>query len=83
MRLFLSTTHSDEDGPDPEEGKYGMIYGSRAELSELCDFFQDVKEELLRGRDKLHLHFRDYATNWDRKTDIDIEVNLKEMNEDQ
>ncbi|HAD98716.1 MAG TPA: hypothetical protein DCG19_14990 [Cryomorphaceae bacterium] len=75
MKLYLSQTHSDEDGPFAEEGKLGIIYSSRENLMELCNFFEKVKNELLH-LEHLHMHFRDSFEAWDPQTHIDIEVNI-------
>ena len=42
MKLYLSKTHSDEDGPYADEGKLGIIYSSKEDIIKLCDFFEKV-----------------------------------------
>lgn len=76
MKLYLSKTHSDEDGPYVDEGKMGIIYSSREDLLKLCDFFEKVRNEL-SGQENIHMHFRDSFENWNRENHIDIEVNVE------
>ena len=58
MKLYLSKTYSDEDGPMATEGKLAILYSSRENLEKLCDFFEKVREEL-NSKEKIHMHFRD------------------------
>jgi len=43
MKIYLSKTHSDEDGPFADEGKLAIIYSNKNDLIKLCDFFEKVK----------------------------------------
>lgn len=76
MKLYLSKTHSDEDGPFAEEGKLGIIYSKKEDLIKLCDFFEQVKRELKMG-ENIHLQFRDSFDDWNKKNHIDIEINVE------
>jgi hypothetical protein len=76
MKLYLSKSHSDEDGPYADEGKLGMIISNREDLIKLCDFFEKVKDELSK-QDNIHMHFRDSFEEWNRENHIDIEVNTE------
>jgi len=75
MKLYLSKTHSDEDGSYAEEGKLGILYGSKEDILGLCNYFEKVKEHILKN-DNCHMHFRDNFKNWDKNHHIDLEVNL-------
>jgi len=46
MKLYLSDTHSDEEGTILGEGKLGILFSSKEDLKKLCDFFESVKKEL-------------------------------------
>lgn len=75
MNLYLSKKHSDEDDDEPvSTGKLAMIYGTKQEILELCEFFTSV-EKHLNENDYSHLHFRDHLANWNGKVNVDIEVN--------
>lgn len=76
MKLYLSKTYSDENGPYADEGKQGIIYSSKEDLIKLCDFFEKVREEL-SDKKTIHMHFRDSFENWNRENHIDIEVNIE------
>ena len=76
MRLYLSKTHSDEDGPYADDGKLGILYSSKDDILKLCDFFDKVRDELSK-QENLHMHFRDSFDEWEREKHIDIEVNLE------
>ena len=76
MNLYLSNEHSDEDGDDPvSTGKLAMMYGSKTEILEVCEFFKAV-EQYLKENDFCHMHLRDFLKNWNRQM-IDIEVNVE------
>lgn len=77
MKLYLSTTHSDEDGPMAMTGKMAMIYGSHEELMQLCDFFDQVKMRLASTSEPLHMQFRDHLADWDWKQNVDIAITLE------
>lgn len=77
MNLYLSKTHSDEDHDLPvETGKLAMIFGSKTDILKLCDFFKSV-EMHLKENENCHMHFRDHPANWDRNSDVDIEINAE------
>lgn len=76
MKIYLSKTHSDEEGEIAEEGKLGIIYGKKEQLLKLCDFFKQV-EEHLKTNNNCHMHLRDSLENWNSKSDIDLEINLE------
>ena len=76
MKIYLSKTHSDEDGPFADEGKLGIIYSSKEDLIKLCDFFEKVKKEI-SDKDNIHMHFRDSFENWNGKNHIDLEINIE------
>lgn len=76
MKLYLSKTHSDEDGHFAEEGKLGMLYTSKEDLINLCDFFEKVKLQL-SNQGNIHMHFRDSFDNWSRENHIDFEINVE------
>ena len=76
MNLYLSKAHSDEDGPNTDEGKLAIIYSSKEELEKICVFFQNVKNHL-NSSDTCHMHLRDSFDGWDRVNHVDIEVNVK------
>lgn len=76
MKIYLSKTHSDQDGPFADEGKLGIIYSSKEDLEKLCDFFEKVKKEL-SVKENIHMHFRDSFENWNPKNHIDLEINIE------
>lgn len=75
MKLYLSKTHSDEDGPFAEEGKLGIIYSSKDVILKLCDFFEQVKNHLEKD-DNCHIYFRDSFAGWKKDEHIDLEINI-------
>jgi glycosylphosphatidylinositol transamidase (GPIT) subunit GPI8 len=77
MKLYLSKTHSDEEESFADEGKLGILYSSREDLIKLCDFFDNIRNELSK-QDNIHMHFRDSFDNWSRENHIDIEVNVEQ-----
>lgn len=77
MKIYLSKTHSDEDGSFAVEGKLGILYSKREDLIELCNFFEKVKDELSK-RKNIHMHFRDSFNEWNRENHIDIEINVED-----
>ena len=76
MKLYVSKSHSDEEGPYADSGKLGIIYSSKEDIIKLCDFFDKVRNEL-SDNENLHMHFRDSFDEWNREQHIDIEVNLE------
>ena len=76
MKLYLSKTHADEDGPFADEGKLGILYTSKEDLIELCNFFEKVKLELSCQKN-IHMHFRHSFDNWSRENHIDLEINVE------
>lgn len=76
MKLYLSKSHSDEDGPFANEGKLAIIYSSKEDLLKLCNFFEKVKNEL-SNQENIHMHFRDSFNSWNRENHIDIEINIE------
>jgi hypothetical protein len=77
MKLYLSKTHSDEDDDDlVTAGKLVMIYGTKQEVLELCDFFKSV-EKHLNQNEFCHMHLRDHLTDWNSKENVDIEINAE------
>lgn len=80
MKVYLSKTHSDEDGALADEGKLGIIYSSKDDLLKLCDFFEKVRNEISK-KDNIHMQFRDSFEEWDRVKHIDLEVNLENQKE--
>ena len=76
MKLYLSKTHADQDGPMAEEGRLGILYTSKENFLKMCDFFEEVKHQL-QDKDDIHMHFRDFHENWDGGQHIDLEVNIK------
>ena len=78
MNLYITKTHSDEEGPDAIEGKRAIIVSSKEDLLLMCDFFEDVKKDLLKY-DDIHLHFRDFFDSWDKDKYIDLEVNVRRV----
>lgn len=77
MKIYLSRTHSDEDGEFAEEGKMGKIYGNKEDILNLCSFFRKV-EKHLRANESCHMHFRDSFVIWNKMNHIDLEINLVE-----
>jgi hypothetical protein len=75
MKLYLSKSHSDDDGFFPEQGKSGIIFSSKADVIKLCDFFEKVKNHI-ENNDKCHMHFRDSFLEWEKEKHIDIEINV-------
>ncbi len=75
MKIYLSKTHSDEEGSFAEEGKLAIIYGSKQDILNLCSFFKQV-EKIIQEDDKCHLQFRDNYSNWNKQKHIDLEINL-------
>jgi len=71
MNLYFSNHHSDEEGHLPEKGKAAVFSGSKEELLEVCNFFEELKS-YLKKHENCHRHFRDYKDNWNPKKDIDI-----------
>jgi len=76
MKIHFSKSHSDEDGPFAEEGKLGIIHGTKDEILELCAFFKQV-ENHLSTNDNCHMQFRDNLENWNKSNHIDLEINVK------
>jgi len=76
MKIYLSKTHADEDGSFAEEGKLGIVYGSKEEILNLCNFFKKV-EKHIKNNDICHMHFRDNCPNWNKEEHVDLEINLK------
>ena len=76
MKLYLSKTHSDEDGPISDEGKLGIVYSSKDDIKKLCDFFQEVQNYISKN-DTCHMHFRDSFDDWDKDKHIDFEINIE------
>lgn len=77
MNLYFSKTYSDDDGALAEDAKLGMIYASKDELLEICEFFEQVKNHI-SNNDICHMHFRDYYDDWVKNKHFDLEVNLKQ-----
>ena len=77
MKLYLSKTHSDEDGSYADQGKLGLLYSNREDLNRLCDFFEQVKSEM-KKHDNIHMHFRDSFDEWSKENHIDIEINVED-----
>lgn len=77
MKLYLSKTHSDEDGPMADEGKLAIIYSSKEDIRNLTEFFHKVNT-YLDDNEYCHMHFRDYFENWSKEKHIDIEINVDE-----
>jgi len=75
MKIFQSKTHSDQEGPEAEEGKLGIIYSSKEDLLALCDFFDEVRQAVTKNKN-VHMQFRDSHPNWNSKDHIDFEVNM-------
>lgn len=71
MKLF---TVSDEKAT---ETKSGLIFASKEELIIICEFFEKVKT-YIESHDICHMHLQDNYTDWDKETDFDLEVNLKD-----
>jgi len=76
MKLYLSNTHSDEEGEIIGEGKLGILFSSKKDLIKLCDFFESVKKELSNHKN-IHMHFRDSFKEWSSEDHIDIEINVE------
>jgi len=77
MKIYISKSHSDEDGSLAEEGKLGIIYSSKSDILELCDFFENVKNHLEKN-DNCHMQLRDNFINWNKDKHIDLEINIIE-----
>jgi hypothetical protein len=76
MELYLSKTHSDENGPFAESGKLGIIRCSKENFLQLSNFFQKVSKEL-ETDGNCHMHFRDYLEKWNKKEHIDIQIDIE------
>jgi hypothetical protein len=74
MEIYLSNAHADEDDLTTTRGKLGIIFSSKEDLLEMCNFFEKVKSHLMK-EDKCHMHLRDSFPNWNKEKHIDIEVN--------
>ena len=57
MKLYLSKTHSDEDGPMADEGKLAIIYSTREDIRNLTEFFNKVNT-YLEDNEYCHMQFR-------------------------
>jgi len=77
MNLYLSKTHSDEEGPNPNEGKLGIIYSSKENVKRLAKFLNEVAE-YLNENEYCHMHFRDSFDDWSKTEHIDLEINVDE-----
>ena len=77
MKLYLSKSHSDEDGPYAEEGKLAIIQSSKEDVIKLSTFLNEVAE-YLKTNDYCHMHFRDHFDEWSKTEHIDIEINVYE-----
>jgi hypothetical protein len=75
MKLYSSTTFSDEDG-EALSAKSAIVFGTKKEILELADFFKSISEHLKKS-DSCHMHFADFSKNWKKRGGIDIEVNVK------
>jgi len=77
MKLYLSKTHSDEEGPYAEEGKLAIIKSSKEDIIKLSAFLNEVTE-YLKKNDYCHMQFRDHFDGWSKSEHIDIEINVDE-----
>lgn len=77
MKLYLSKSHSDDDGFFPEQGKSGIIFSSKSDIMRLCEFFEQVKKHIEKN-DNCHMHFRDSFSDWKKEKHIDIEINVED-----
>lgn len=75
MKLYQSKYFSDQEVYNPKETKFAVVYSSKEELKQICDFFAEVKKHI-SSNDNCHMHLRDHFKNWDIKKHIDIEVNI-------
>ena len=75
MKLFLSQTHSDEEGGIAEEGKLGIIYANKEAIFRLAKFLDEVSTHL-NENENCHMHFRDSFPEWDKENFIDLEINV-------
>lgn len=77
MKLYLSKTHSDEDGPLADEGKLAIIYSNREDIKRLSKFINEV-DRYLDKNEYCHMQFRDHFEEWNKEHHIDIEINVDE-----
>ncbi|MBP0905849.1 hypothetical protein ACFSKN_15005 [Mariniflexile gromovii] len=75
MKIYLSKSHSDDDGFFPDEGKSGIIFSSKDDILKLCEFFEKVKNHI-ENNDNCHMHFRDSFSEWKKEKHIDLEINM-------
>lgn len=78
MKLYLSETHSDEDGPMAQEGKLCIIEANTSDIQRLAKFFNDVANFVNSHDGPCHMHFRDSFDGWNKSRHIDISVDLTE-----
>lgn len=77
MKIYLSKTHAEEDGALADEGKLGVIIGSKNDIKRLSEFLYSVSE-YLESNEYCHMHFRDSFKDWNKENHIDIEINVDE-----
>ena len=77
MKAYLANTFSDEEGPMAVEGKTIYIHGNKEKLLELCRYFSEI-EKHIKENNTCHMHFRDYSTNWNKDSYIDVAVDIDE-----
>ncbi|MFA4857760.1 MAG: hypothetical protein WC901_06390 [Candidatus Margulisiibacteriota bacterium] len=75
MKLWVSKTHSDEGEDLAKEGKLVIIKVTKEDVRQIASFFQKVSL-YLKENDFCHMHFRDFLKGWNRKDDIDIQVDV-------
>jgi hypothetical protein len=75
MKLYLSKSHSDDDGFFPDQGKLGIIFSSKDDILKLCDFFEKVKTHIEKSNN-CHMYFRDSFPEWKKNEHIDLEINV-------
>ena len=76
MKLYMSKTHSDEDG-QYDEGKLCSIYCNKDDIKKLRSFIESV-DDYLENNEFCHMHFRDSFSEWNKNEHIDIEIDVDE-----
>lgn len=74
MKIYLSKTHSDEDG-SYEEAKLASLYCNKSDIKKLKEFIDEVYD-YMKTNELCHMHFRDSFSEWNKKDYIDIEIDV-------
>jgi len=77
MKVHLAKTFADEEDPMAEEGKAVNISGDKRKLLELCNFFTEVENHIVKN-ETYHMHFSLISSAWNKNSHIDVIVDIDE-----